>query len=119
MHRRLQQIHSSLDDHGSQMQQLQQQAEHLRLDLKLPARPQRAPALTPEEEEVLKPLQQELQHRLRQAQELDATLSQTQGALQTTEKRLQVRLLHTQTSQISPVIGPAHGETIKTARYSE
>lgn len=103
------------------MQQLQQQAERLRLDLDLnrSAQPQRVPALTPEEEEVLKPLQQELQNRLWQAQELDATLSQTQGALQTAEQRLQVRLLHTQTRQIRPVIGPAHGEAIKTTRHSE
>lgn len=107
MHRRLEQIRSSLDDHGSQMQQLQQHAERLRQDLNLPAHPQRGPVQAPDEEEVLKPLQQELQHRLWQAQELDATLAQTHEALRTAEQRLQVRLLHTHTCQVSPVIGPA------------
>uniref|UniRef100_H3CCB4 Ras association domain family member 7 n=1 Tax=Tetraodon nigroviridis TaxID=99883 RepID=H3CCB4_TETNG len=91
LHRRLQQIQASLQAHGSQTQQLQQHAQQLQQDLALPAPPQAAPAPGPNQEEVLKPLQQELQHRLQQAQELDATLSQTQGALQAAEQRLQDR----------------------------
>lgn len=91
MQRRVQQMHARLHAQGSQMQQLQQHAQQLRRDLQLPAHTQRAPALVPDQEELLKPLQQELQHRLQQAQELDATLSQTQGALQSAEQRLQVR----------------------------
>uniref|UniRef100_A0A674NQT9 Ras-associating domain-containing protein n=1 Tax=Takifugu rubripes TaxID=31033 RepID=A0A674NQT9_TAKRU len=93
LHRHLEQIHSSLDDHGSQLQlqhlqQLQQHAACLRQDLNLPAHPQRGPVQAVDEEEVLKPLQQELQHRLWQAQELDATLAQTQGVLRTAEQML-------------------------------
>lgn len=100
LHRRLQQIQASLQAHGSQTQQLQQHAQQLQQDLALPAPPQAAPAPGPNQEEVLKPLQQELQHRLQQAQELDATLSQTQGALQAAEQRLQVRAhTHTHTTQ--------------------
>ncbi|XP_056879735.1 ras association domain-containing protein 7-like [Takifugu flavidus] len=96
LHRHLEQIHSSLDDHGSQLQlqhlqQLQQHAECLRQDLNLPAHPQTGPVQAVDEEEVLKPLQQELQHRLWQAQELDATLAQTQGALRTAEQMVQDR----------------------------
>lgn len=79
-------MHASLDGHGRQMQQLHQQAEQLRQDLIHPAHTQ-----TPlNQEEVLKPLQQELLHRLQQAQGLDARLSQTQGALETAEQRLEV-----------------------------
>uniref|UniRef100_A0A674P0C2 Ras-associating domain-containing protein n=1 Tax=Takifugu rubripes TaxID=31033 RepID=A0A674P0C2_TAKRU len=70
------------------LQQLQQHAACLRQDLNLPAHPQRGPVQAVDEEEVLKPLQQELQHRLWQAQELDATLAQTQGVLRTAEQML-------------------------------
>lgn len=88
-------MHSSLDDHGNQVQQLQQHAEGLGQDLNLPAHPQRGSVQAMDEEEVLKPLQQELQHRLWQAEDLDATLAQTQGALRTAEQMLQVQRLHT------------------------
>lgn len=82
------------------MQQLQQHAECLRQDLNLPAHPQRGPV---DEEEVLKPLEQELQHRLWQAQDLDATLAQTQGALRTAEQMLQVHTSPPHTRVGSPL----------------
>lgn len=63
------------------MQQLQQRGERLRRALSR-AGPTHAAA---------RALQQELQQRLQQAQELDTALSQTQGALRSTEHRLQVR----------------------------
>lgn len=108
------------------MQQLQQHAEGLRQDLNLPTHPQTGPVQAMDEEEVLKPLQQELQHRLWQAEDLDATLAQTQGALRTAEQMLQVQRLHTHGSGLScdwtssllklanPLLLRFGAETIKT-----
>lgn len=93
MLRRLRQIHASLEGHGGQMLELQQRTERLRRDLSLP---RGGPDPAPDQEEVLRPLQTELRHRLQQAQELDATLSQTEGALQTAQQRLQVPPCHGQ-----------------------
>lgn len=93
MNRRLHHIHTSIDDHGYQIKELQARSARLEQDLEL-----RAQALTvQEEEEVLQPLKQELHHRLLQADELDAMLLEAQRELQAAEEELQVELLLSQT----------------------
>lgn len=90
MHRQLHHIHTSVDDHGFQIKELQARSAHLEQDLELRA-------LRVQEEEVLRPLKQELHHRLLQADELDATLMEAQRELQAAEQELQVELLLTPT----------------------
>lgn len=46
-----------------------------------------------QQDELWRPLKQELQHRQQQAEELEASLAYNQGALQAAELRLQVELL--------------------------
>lgn len=84
LHRRLNQIHSSMDDHSYQMKELQAYSAHLEEDLQL--RAHRQSSRQPEE-----PLKQELHHCLQQAEELDATLLETQRKLQAAEESLQDR----------------------------
>lgn len=86
-----------MDDHNHQIMELQARSAHLEQDLKVRAHRQTSRAGTLQQDEVLRPLKQELHHRLQQAEELDATLSGTQRELQAAEERLQVELLRTQT----------------------
>ncbi|XP_070690809.1 ras association domain-containing protein 8-like isoform X2 [Pempheris klunzingeri] len=87
MHRRLDQIHSSVDDHNNQIKELQAQSARLEQDLQL--RAHRQSSWLPDE--ALRPLKQELHARLQQSGELDSTLSETQRELQAAEERLQDR----------------------------
>lgn len=72
-----------MDDHSYQMKELQAYSAHLEEDLQL--RAHRQSSRQPEE-----PLKQELHHCLQQAEELDATLLETQRKLQAAEEILQV-----------------------------
>lgn len=88
-----------MDDHSHRIMQLIEQAAHLEQDLKITAHTQSSDTPIPQQDEVLKPLEQELRHRQQQAEELDATLLQTHRELQTAEERLQVELLQTHMHQ--------------------
>ncbi|TMS13411.1 Ras association domain-containing protein 7 [Larimichthys crocea] len=88
IHRRLHQIHSSVDHHSYQIKELQVRSAHLEQDLQTAHRQssQTGPQQT---DEALRPLKQELHHRLQQGEELEATLRETQRELQAAEERLQ------------------------------
>ncbi|XP_044054615.1 ras association domain-containing protein 8-like isoform X2 [Siniperca chuatsi] len=91
MHRRLHQIHSSMDDHSYRIEELQARSAHLEQDLQLRAHRQGSRADTRQLEEALRLLKQELHLRLQQGEELDAALTETQRKLQAAEERLQDR----------------------------
>ncbi|KAM7405632.1 hypothetical protein PAMP_000066 [Pampus punctatissimus] len=91
MHSRLHQIHSSMDDHSYQINQLQARSAHLEQNIQLTAHRQSSQVGTQEQEETLRPLKQELHHRLQQAEELEALLSETERELQAAEQSLQDR----------------------------
>lgn len=91
MHRRLQQIQLSMDDHSFQISELLARSAHLEQDLRLGAQtpiPKTGPR---QPDKALGPLKQELQYRLLQGEELDAVLSETQRELRAAEDQLQVR----------------------------
>lgn len=91
MNRRLHQMHSSMDDHSYQIQELHARSAHLEEDLKHTAQRQSSLASSLQSDEVLRPLRQELHHRLQQGEELDEALSETQRELRAAEDRLQDR----------------------------
>ncbi|XP_031734924.1 ras association domain-containing protein 7-like isoform X1 [Anarrhichthys ocellatus] len=91
MHGRLQQLHSSMDDHGHQIEELQARSAQLERDVQLGAHRQSSRADTRQPEEALRPLKQELHYRRQQGEDLEAALSGTQRDLQTKEEKLQGR----------------------------
>ncbi|XP_072237275.1 ras association domain-containing protein 7-like isoform X2 [Leuresthes tenuis] len=93
MLRRLEQIHSSIDDQSYENMVLQSRSAHLEQDLQL-----RSQAESPQEEaqqtdEALRSLTEELHSRLQLGEELDAESSQTQWELQTAEERVRLEKL--------------------------
>nr|XP_046253925.1 ras association domain-containing protein 8-like isoform X2 [Scatophagus argus] len=90
MHRRLHQMHSSMDDHNYQIKELQVHSAHLEEDMRLSAQRVSSQVDAQQPDEVLRPLKAELQHRLQQAQELEAAWSETQREQQAAEERLQM-----------------------------
>ncbi|KAM7424747.1 hypothetical protein PAMA_000887 [Pampus argenteus] len=90
MHGRLHQIHSSVDDHSYQIKELQALSAHLEQNIQLTAHRRSSQVGTQEQEETLRPLKQELHHRLQQADELEALLSETEEQLQAAEQSLQM-----------------------------
>ncbi|MEQ2200867.1 hypothetical protein XENOCAPTIV_004170, partial [Xenoophorus captivus] len=95
MQRRLQQIHSSIDDQSYEIKVLQTRTDHLEQDLQDPAQTN---SQSPEEEgvrltnEALKSLTLELHNRLQLGEDLDTALAETQWNLQTAEERVKVYL---------------------------
>ncbi|XP_039993043.1 ras association domain-containing protein 8-like isoform X2 [Xiphias gladius] len=89
MHRHLHQIHSSMDDQGYQIKELQTRSAHLERVIQLTAHRQSSWAVPWQQEEALRPLRQELHNRLQQGEEMVATLSETQRELHAAEERLQ------------------------------
>ncbi|XP_018548303.1 ras association domain-containing protein 7 [Lates calcarifer] len=87
MHRRLHQIHSVINEHSYQIQELQARSAHVAQDIQLTAQRQ----TSQQQEEALRPLRQELHNRLQQGDELETTLSQTQRELQAAEEIQQDR----------------------------
>lgn len=85
MQERLQQLCGSVQRCSSEMDELQASSAPLERELHKLVRTR--------QEELWRPLKQELQHRLEQTDELDALLAHNQGALQAAELRLQVELL--------------------------
>lgn len=93
MRRRLQQIHTSMQDHSGQIDELRARSAHLEQDLQDMVHRQSSSVGTTQQDELLRPLKQELQHRLQQAEGLEASLDHTQTELQAADERLQVELL--------------------------
>ncbi|XP_051234767.1 ras association domain-containing protein 7 isoform X2 [Dicentrarchus labrax] len=91
MHRRLHQIHSSVEDHSYQIKDLRARSAHLEQDLKLIARRNSTREGPRQPDEALEPLKQELHHRRQQGEELDAALTETQRELRAAEEKLQDR----------------------------
>lgn len=91
MHRRLQQIQLSMDDHSFQISELLARSAHLEQDLRLGANTQIPKTGPRQPDKALGPLKQELQYRLRQGEELDGVLSETQRELRAADDQLQVR----------------------------
>ncbi|XP_047219575.1 ras association domain-containing protein 8-like [Girardinichthys multiradiatus] len=95
MQRRLQQIHSSIDDQSYEIKVLQTRTDHLEQDLQDRAQTN---SQSPEEEgvrltnEALKSLTQELHNRLQLGEDLDTALAETEWNLQTAEERIKGRL---------------------------
>lgn len=90
MQRRLEQIHSSIDDQSYEMKVLQSRSDHLEQDLQ-----DRAQTSAEEEgarltDEALRSLTQELHKRLQRGEDLDAALAETQWKLQTVEETVKV-----------------------------
>ncbi|XP_034425099.1 ras association domain-containing protein 7-like isoform X2 [Hippoglossus hippoglossus] len=91
MHRRLQQIHSSVGDQSHEIKELAAHSAHLEHDIQLTAYRQSSQEAAQQQEEALRPLREELHNRHQHAEELDATLSGTQGELHAADSMLQER----------------------------
>ncbi|KAM4743622.1 ras association domain-containing protein 7-like isoform 2-T2 [Anableps anableps] len=95
MERRLQQIHSSIDDQSYEIKVFQTRSDHLEQDLHDRAQ---TDVQSPEEEEArltdeaLRALTEELHKRLQLGEDLDAALAETQWKLHTAEERVKDRL---------------------------
>ncbi|XP_034536802.1 ras association domain-containing protein 7-like isoform X2 [Notolabrus celidotus] len=90
MQRRLHEIQLSMDDHGFHISELHARSAHLEQDLKLRAQRHSSQTGPRQPDQALKPLKQELHHRLKQGDDLDARLTVTQRELQAAEEQLQV-----------------------------
>ncbi|KAM4593840.1 ras association domain-containing protein 8-like isoform 2-T2 [Odontesthes bonariensis] len=90
MLRRLQQIHSSIDDQSHEKMVLQTRSAHLEQDLQLGSQMESPQEDAQQTDEALRSLTQELHSRLQLGEELDAELSQTQWELQTAEERVRL-----------------------------
>ncbi|XP_053284080.1 ras association domain-containing protein 7 isoform X1 [Pleuronectes platessa] len=89
MHRRLQQIHSSVVDQSLEIKELVTHSSHLEHDIQLTAYRQQEAAR--QQEEALRPLREELHNRQQHAEDVDATLSGTQRELHAADSMLQDR----------------------------
>lgn len=87
MQRRLNQIHSSIDDQSYEIRALQTRSAHLEEDIKSRIQRQISEAADQQADGTLRPLKQELFHRLQLGEELDSALWETQRELQTAEER--------------------------------
>lgn len=91
MHRRLDQIHSSINDQSYEITTLQTRSAHLEEDLQV--RVQTQSSLTAQQDESLKSLKslkQELHNRLQLGEELDVRLAELQQEMETAEERVKV-----------------------------
>lgn len=96
MRRRLGELHAKLDDCGRRLQEFNERAEHLELELQKESQATAAAAsngnmAAPSPEESLGMMRAELQSRQKHGVELEAELSETEGALGKAEALLQVR----------------------------
>lgn len=90
MHRRLDQIHSSINDQSYEITTLQTRSAHLEEDLQVSVQTQSS--LTAQQDESLKSLKQELHNRLQLGEELDVRLAELQQEMETAEERVKDRL---------------------------
>ncbi|XP_005747648.1 ras association domain-containing protein 8-like isoform X2 [Pundamilia nyererei] len=91
MHRRLDQIHSSINDQSYEITTLQTRSAHLEEDLQV--RVQTQSSLTAQQDESLKSLKQELHNRLQLGEELDVRLAESQQEMETAEERDRLEII--------------------------
>ncbi|XP_025998878.1 ras association domain-containing protein 8-like isoform X2 [Astatotilapia calliptera] len=91
MHRRLDQIHSSINDQSYEITTLQTRSAHLEEDLQV--RVQTQSSLTAQQDESLKSLKQELHNRLQLGEELDVRLAELQQEMETAEERDRLEII--------------------------
>lgn len=93
MQRRLEQIHSSIDDQSYEIKVLQTRYEHLEQDLDHRIQAHSSNEEVQPTDEALRSLTEELHNRLQLGEDLDAALAETQWELQTAEERVKVYLI--------------------------
>ncbi|KAL6113684.1 uncharacterized protein ACO6RY_11902 [Pungitius sinensis] len=91
LQRDLQQLHTSMEDHAHQMEELQARSAQLEQEVQLKEHRPSSRADSRPPEEALRPLKQELRYRWQQGEDLEAALSETQRDLQAAEENLQGR----------------------------
>ncbi|XP_005944158.1 ras association domain-containing protein 8 isoform X2 [Haplochromis burtoni] len=91
MHRRLDQIHSSINDQSYEITTLQTRSAHLEEDLQV--RVQTQSSLTAQQDESLKSLKQELHNRLQLGEELDVRLAELQQEMETAQERDRLEII--------------------------
>ncbi|XP_035483415.1 ras association domain-containing protein 7-like isoform X1 [Scophthalmus maximus] len=91
LRRRLRQTLSSVDDHSHETEELRARSAHLEHDVRPAAHRRSSRAAARQQQETLRPLRQELRHRLQQGDRLDATVSETQEELRAAGDTLQDR----------------------------
>ncbi|XP_035769671.1 ras association domain-containing protein 8-like isoform X2 [Neolamprologus brichardi] len=91
MHRRLDQIHSSINDQSYKITTLQTRSAHLEEDLQV--RVQTQSSLTAQQDESLQSLKQELHNRLQLGEELDVRLAELQQEMETAEERDRLEII--------------------------
>ncbi|XP_039872666.1 ras association domain-containing protein 8-like isoform X2 [Simochromis diagramma] len=91
MHRRLDQIHSSINDQSYEITTLQTRSAHLEEDLQVSVQMQSS--LTAQQDESLKSLKQELHNRLQLGEELDVRLAELQQEMETAEERDRLEII--------------------------
>ncbi|XP_029943010.1 ras association domain-containing protein 8-like isoform X2 [Salarias fasciatus] len=87
MQRRLNQIHSSINDQTYEIRAMQTRSVHLEQDIKTRIQRQISEAASQQDDETLRPLKQELLNRLQFGEELDSALWETQRELQAADER--------------------------------
>ncbi|XP_029943066.1 ras association domain-containing protein 8-like isoform X4 [Salarias fasciatus] len=88
MQRRLNQIHSSINDQTYEIRAMQTRSVHLEQDIKTRIQRQISEAASQQDDETLRPLKQELLNRLQFGEELDSALWETQRELQAADERI-------------------------------
>ncbi|XP_068995757.1 ras association domain-containing protein 7-like isoform X2 [Embiotoca jacksoni] len=106
IHRRLQQKHSSLREHTFKIRALHTRSAHLEQDLLLTAPRRSSGEGPPPPNEALRPLKEELQHRLLVGEEMDATQADTRRKLQAAEGTVKVQLFYHVTAQTISELSP-------------
>ncbi|XP_029942956.1 ras association domain-containing protein 8-like isoform X1 [Salarias fasciatus] len=91
MQRRLNQIHSSINDQTYEIRAMQTRSVHLEQDIKTRIQRQISEAASQQDDETLRPLKQELLNRLQFGEELDSALWETQRELQAADERVKGR----------------------------
>ena len=87
----LHQLYASMDEYNFRLKDLQSHSSRLGQDFRVEARRRSSRPGTPQPEEALGPLREELHNRLQKGAEVDMSLTETKKALQTAELRLQVQ----------------------------
>lgn len=94
MHRRVHQIDSSISDLSHEIRALQTRSAHLEQDLQERAQKKSSWTSTPQQDEALRSLKQELHNRLQTGDGLDVLLTEIQLEIENAEERVKVKLFH-------------------------
>ncbi|XP_030580399.1 ras association domain-containing protein 7-like isoform X1 [Archocentrus centrarchus] len=92
MYRQLHQIQSSINDQSHEIRALQTHSAHQEEDLQVRAQRKSSQMSTPQQDEALRSLKQELHNRLQLGEELDARLTEIELELENAEERVKDRL---------------------------